>query len=112
MENQSPYERLDLPVNAPLSVVKRQYKKLIRQFSPEQFPDEFNDIRLAYDKINTQLFNSKAIFPHYKKALGGETQTEEAPSVFSLEIVREVFETPFNTQFELEQLLADIDLDL
>lgn len=108
---QSPYERLDLPVNAPLNVVKRQYKSLIRQFSPEHFPDEFNEIRLAYDKINSQLFDVQRIFPRYKKALGKENQTS-TPSVLSLDIIQQVFETPFNTYFELEHLLADIDSDL
>lgn len=105
MDVQSPYEILDLPVNAPLDVVKRQYKLMIRKYPPEQNPDEFSQIRKAYDEINTGLFSAKGKFPLYKKALNSQKDT---PSVSSLDMILQVFETPFNTHFELEKLLEDI----
>ncbi len=107
MDVQSPYEILDLPVNAPLDVVKRQYKLMIRKYPPEQDPDAFNNIRRAYDQINSELFAPKQAFPRYKKAMENQIET---PSVNNLNIIQQVFETPFNTHFELEKLLEDIEI--
>jgi curved DNA-binding protein CbpA len=103
----SPYEVLDLPVNASLDVVKKQYKTLIRLFPPEQNPDEFNKIRMAYDQINTELFNKRVAFPRYKKAIG-YAKEKATPSVSGIDLITTLFETPFNTHFELEKLLEDI----
>ena len=105
---QSPYEVLDLPVNASIEVVKRQYKSLIRQFPPEQNPDEFNKIRMAYDHIKSELFEKKSVFPLYKKVLNHQSQKIETPSIPQHEKLLVFFETPFNTPFELEKLLESI----
>ncbi len=105
---QSPYEILDLPVNASLEVVKRQYKALIRQFPPEQNPEEFNKIRTAYDHIKSELFDKKSIFPLYKKVLNQQSDNSDMPLVSQHEKLITFFETPFNTAFELEKLLEGI----
>lgn len=105
---QSPYETLNLPVNASLEVVKRQYKALIRQFPPEQNPEEFNKIRTAYDHIKSDLFDKKSIFPLYKKVLNQQSANTGEPLVSQHEKLITFFETPFNTSFELEKLLDGI----
>jgi DnaJ-class molecular chaperone len=107
---QSPYEVLDLPVNAATDVVKRQYKSMIRRFPPEQNPDEFNKIRTAYDQIKSELFANKSQFPLYKKVLNHQLSKNDTPSVSQHEKLLVVFETPFNTPFELEKLLDSITL--
>ncbi len=108
---QSPYEVLELPVNASTDVVKKQYKSLIRRFPPEQNPEEFTKIRTAYDQIKSELFSKKSLFPLYKTALNQVSQkSNTTPSVSPHEKLLVVFETPFNTPFELEKLLDSIVL--
>jgi DnaJ-class molecular chaperone len=110
MPIESPYEILNLPVNASLESVKRQYKLLIRQYPPEQNAEMFNKIRAAYDQINTELFKKNASLPLYKKALGTRQTGENTPSVGQHTLLTLVFETPFNTPFELEKLLDSVEI--
>ena len=105
---QSPYEILNLPVNATSEVVKKQYKSLIRQYPPEQNPEEFNKIRTAYDHIKSELFSKRDTFPLYKKISDIHSAITDTPSVSQHDKLLMFFETPFNTSFELEKLLDGI----
>jgi curved DNA-binding protein CbpA len=107
---QSPYEVLDLPVNAATDVVKRQYKSMIRRFQPEHHPEEFNKIRTAYEQVKSELFAKKSQFPLYKKVLNNQSPKSDTPSVSQHEKLLVVFETPFNTPFELEKILDSIKI--
>ena len=108
---QSPYEILGLSLQPSLESVKRQYKSLIRQFPPEQHPEKFNDIRTAYDEVKMGLFAERRHFPLYKKAVTlNDSQAGDEPATPQYDKLLSVFETPFNTHFELEKLLDSITI--
>ena len=48
----SPYEVLKLTRWAIPEEIKAQYYKMVKQYSPEYYPDEFIEIRTAYDILN------------------------------------------------------------
>lgn len=50
-----PYELLGVPRDVGARDLKRAYTALIRQFKPEQKPDEFRQIRQAYDMVTQFL---------------------------------------------------------
>jgi DnaJ-class molecular chaperone len=105
---QSPYEVLELPLNAPAEQVKKQYKLLIRKFPPEQKPEEFNRIRQAYDMLVTELFRKKSVFPLYQSAILQQEAFEVPVRKPIQQDLLNVFETPFNTHFEIEKILDTI----
>ena len=47
----TPFEILDIDVSASDSEIKSAYLKKVRQFTPEQFPEEFKKIKEAYNAI-------------------------------------------------------------
>jgi hypothetical protein len=109
MENQPPYELLNLPLDASQATIKKQYKLLIRQFPPEKYPDEFNNIRAAYEALTTNFFDKPKLFFPYKRAIESQA-TQYDPSVNVLQILTTAFETPFDTSLELEKLLENLDI--
>src|SRR3712207_5768472 len=46
-----PYAVLGLPPDSDDEAIRRRYLQLVRQFSPEQHPQKFAEIRLAYDSL-------------------------------------------------------------
>ena len=110
MTKKNPYEILDLPLEASVEDIKKQYKALIRQFSPEREPEMFNTIRTAYDAINTELFVENKKFIRYQKPLELCGQQKDATKPDYRPLLTSVFETPFNTAFELEKLLDTIKI--
>jgi DnaJ-class molecular chaperone len=46
-----PYAVLGLPVDADLAQIRKRYLHLVRQFPPDQAPERFAAIRLAYDEV-------------------------------------------------------------
>ena len=52
MTQSNHYETLKLERAASADEIKRAYYKLVRQFPPERFPDEFREIREAYDTLS------------------------------------------------------------
>ncbi len=50
-----PFKILDVPLNADDEAVKAAYRKLILKFPPESCPEEFKQIRNAYDAIDTEV---------------------------------------------------------
>ena len=48
---QSPYEVLGIKSDSAFSEVKKKYIELVKEFSPENNPDKFMQIREAYEVI-------------------------------------------------------------
>ncbi len=48
-----PYKLFNVPVGSDLKEVKRAYTRLIKQFKPEHFPEQFRLLREAFDRVNT-----------------------------------------------------------
>jgi len=46
-----PYEQLGLPAGADDAMIRRRYLELVRQYSPDQAPERFAEIRAAYDAL-------------------------------------------------------------
>jgi curved DNA-binding protein CbpA len=109
MATENPYEILALPLEASIEDIKKQYKTLVRQYSPERDPDMFNSIRTAYDAINSELFAEDKKLKRYHKPLELCGQKKEAV-IDNRSLLTTVFETPFNTAFELEKLLDAIKI--
>jgi curved DNA-binding protein CbpA len=53
-----PYAVLGLPPESDDDTIRRRYLELVRQFSPEQHPEKFAQVRRAYENLrdlNTRL---------------------------------------------------------
>jgi curved DNA-binding protein CbpA len=110
MSTENPYEILELPLEASVEDVKKQYKTLIRQYSPERDPEMFSTIRTAYDAINSELFVEQKKLKRYRKPLELCGTDKAAAKTDNRPLLKTVFETPFNTVFELEKLLDAIKI--
>jgi DnaJ-class molecular chaperone len=60
-----PYEVLGVPASADDETIRRRYLELVREFSPDRFPDKFAAIRAAYDatrdlttRVRSRLFDT------------------------------------------------------
>jgi curved DNA-binding protein CbpA len=49
----TPFEILNIPLEATDEDVREGYLRLVRQYPPERFPMEFQRIRAAFEKIKT-----------------------------------------------------------
>ena len=110
MPVENPYEILELPLEASLEDVKKQYKTFVRQYSPERDPEMFNTIRTAYDAVNSELFDKDKKLTRYHKPLDLCGTDKNAVKSDNRPLLTTVFETPFNTAFELEKLLDAIKI--
>lgn len=62
-----PYERLGLPPSADETEIRSRYLELVRQFPPDRAPEQFAEIRAAYDalrdpvsRLETRLFEPQS----------------------------------------------------
>jgi curved DNA-binding protein CbpA len=46
-----PYAILELPADADDEAIRRRYLELVRQFSPEKYPEKFAAVRAAYESL-------------------------------------------------------------
>ena len=104
----SAYEILGLDIYSNKKDIKRQYKRLIREFTPENSPNQFIAIRNAYEKLTRTDLNLQT-FPIYKKPSEFFQQTAEQNSDISRKnrILSEVFEIPYPIRDELRQFIED-----
>lgn len=51
MTDRDPYSVLGVPEDADDDVIRARYLELIRTFPPEQNPEKFSDVRVAYEKL-------------------------------------------------------------
>ena len=50
----TPYEILGISEDCNDKIVKQGYLLMVKQFPPERFPEDFQRIRHAYEKIKTE----------------------------------------------------------
>lgn len=50
---QTPFEMLNIKESASDAEIKEAYLKLVRQYPPDRYPDNFKKIKQAYDTIKT-----------------------------------------------------------
>lgn len=50
---QDPYAVLQIDRRADESAIKKAYFRLVRQYPPEQEPEKFQEIRIAYDLLRS-----------------------------------------------------------
>jgi curved DNA-binding protein CbpA len=50
----TPYEILGIPENCNDKTVKQGYLEMVKKFSPERFPDDFQRVRTAFEQIKTE----------------------------------------------------------
>ena len=105
MIEQSPYERLQIPQNATTRDIKLRYRDLVREFTPEHSPEKFMEIRAAYDELMSTSMEAREFFPVYQKPLEFLTMENEESSDSNNSLLSSIFETPYNTSKEIEQLL-------
>ncbi|MEM8527126.1 MAG: DnaJ domain-containing protein [Bacteroidota bacterium] len=102
---QSAYETLGITIDATEREIKRQYKRMVRQYTPEQQPEKFLEIQEAYESLTRVVSEVPKQFPLY---LGREEAIEKKESEVKKshkEHLSAVYETPYNTFFELKQLM-------
>lgn len=102
----SPYEVLGLSTTASVKDIKRQYKRLIRVHTPESSPQQFMKIRAAYDALQS-ADDSLHDLPLYQQPMAFLDKIKEQSQNESVDysILTKVFESPFNTNYELQQLI-------
>ena len=54
-----PYIVLGVPENATDAEIRNSYLAKIKEFSPERYPEKFQDIAEAYDMIRDELSRAK-----------------------------------------------------
>ena len=106
MSDQSPYEILEIPITATQRDIKIRYRDLVRQYSPEHQPEKFMEIRAAYDELMDTSMEAREFFPMYKKPLDFLTEegVENLQNTTQQHLLSSIFETPFDTVEEIEQL--------
>ena len=62
------YEILGLSKEATQGEIKKAYFKLVRKYSPEKYPEEFREIREAYEFLKNAE-TSGPVFPTPKEAM-------------------------------------------
>lgn len=55
-----PYEVLGLPAGATDEEVRRRYLELVRQYTPEHYPERFAAVRAAYEALKDATARIKA----------------------------------------------------
>lgn len=112
---QSAYEILHIEPGANAKSIRRAYKELIRVYGPEQNPEKFSEIREAFEHLSrTENFRPDSNFPYYHNIL---TDIEKDPSMATAEkefdpvevyqLLTNIFETPYNTAYEIKSLLKN-----
>jgi curved DNA-binding protein CbpA len=51
MTDSDPYSVLGVPEDSDDEAIRARYLELIRQFPPEQHPEKFSVVRVAYEKL-------------------------------------------------------------
>ena len=101
---ESPYEFFNIKDNP--DNLKKQYLKLIRKYSPENSPEKFMQIRSAYEKIKKPYFIDRENVVLYKSSLSffENSDTDEVVKL-DKSILKDFFETPFDTNSEIKDAL-------
>lgn len=111
---QSAYEILNISPQSGYKVIRRAYKTMLREFPPEKSPEKFSKIREAFEFLaQTEANRNIDNFPIYLDFVRqvdvnqeDQPQTNETTEAAS-EFLSQVFETPFNTLFDLTTLFEN-----
>ena len=107
------FDILQLPPSANRTDIRRAYKRLVRQYPPEQFPEDFARINAAHQALieGTELTETKdwAIYCYPLQFVQEQLLNQEANPSDDVanknlqELLKSVPESIFNVNFELEQ---------
>jgi len=70
----NPYDVLGVSPGVDDAAIRIAYLKLVRRFSPERFPTQFNEIRKAYDRLKNE--QSRARYYLFDEERGGDSPFE------------------------------------
>jgi curved DNA-binding protein CbpA len=110
----SPYEILGLESNATEEQIKRRYKELIREYSPEHEPERFIAVREAFESLKKTNLDKVEDHPLYRKPLTWfEESINQQIKTANVEPgpLATVFETPYNTFAEMRNLVRKVKRD-
>ncbi len=91
----SPYEILDLKDNFTYRDIKKAYREKLRQYPPEQYPQEFMAISDAYQTLTNEEYfanNIKGSTLYFD--IKADTIKEEKKDLTPF--LKKIFEVPFN----------------
>lgn len=100
------YEILNVDKSAELREIKRAYAKLVRQYSPETHPEEFKEIRKAYEVLSDA--SSREAFDkslerqelggiQYKFSSDSHANNQETEPVINIKLNPPVKQRPFSS---------------
>ncbi|HHM20432.1 MAG TPA: hypothetical protein ENJ20_00285 [Bacteroidetes bacterium] len=104
----SSFEVLGVEPGTSSAEIKRRYKALIRQHSPEKEPEKFSAIREAFENLNNGELGCLEKLPIYRRPMEWLNQMENKEKKLDIperEPLSGVFETPYNTWVELRNLI-------
>lgn len=103
---QSAYEVLGVEKENTTNL-KAKYIELVKKHTPEHEPEKFMEIRQAFEQL-TKTYEKKLSFFLYKKPLSLFQNPKPAKKKkANSNILKEIFETPFGTNIEIEKLIND-----
>jgi curved DNA-binding protein CbpA len=91
-----PYQVLDLPADSDDETIRRRYLELVRQFSPERYPEKFAAVRAAYESLRD--LNTRV---RYRLFEAGKRESIEA-------LIEEIACRSSRRRVSLETLLATV----
>lgn len=116
VENMTYYEKLNVPEHATKMEIKKAYFKLVKQYPPEKYPEEFKGYRKAYEVLfdenaRVQYDNLNKVPEEYKerydRALEAMNYGDYEEAIF---LLKEVVNANPTLQI-LNSLLGDIYLE-
>ncbi len=94
MIKKSPYEILGLEGDFEFKDIKKAYRKAIREYSPDKYPEEFARISDAYDYLSNEEYFIKGNEDN-RFVLSVSVQREESKKEDKSRYLKDIFEVPF-----------------
>jgi curved DNA-binding protein CbpA len=89
-----PYQVLGLTADSDDETIRRRYLELVRQFSPERYPEKFAAVRAAYESLRDQTTRLR-----YRLFEAGKNESVDA-------LIEEITCRSSRRRVSLETLLA------
>ena len=99
----SSYQILGLSGEFNKNDIKKAYKRLIREFSPEKNPKEFAKIRDAYDNLINEKYMQDS-FEHSFPIYEVEFNSNQEINLDKLKYLKSMFETPFEIFEDIKKI--------
>ncbi len=94
MIKKSPYQILELEGDFEYSDIKKAYRKAIKEYPPEQNPQQFRLISDAYSSLTNEEYFLKSL-DDSKFIFDVCIELEKKPKVDNSKYLKNVFEVPF-----------------